>query len=99
MTQVTWRAPEELVEHVRAVAAQEGRSLNDFLTRLARAATDPELAGDDVVRLRERLARAGLLVATGGPPRPRPDPDTVAAARRRAGSGTSVADLVSEGRE
>ncbi|CAN5291045.1 hypothetical protein BH20ACT3_BH20ACT3_06170 [soil metagenome] len=98
MTQVTWRATEELVERVRAVAAQDGRSLNDFLTRLARAATDPELAGADAARLRERLARAGLLVTPDGPPRPPPDPDVVAAARRRAGSGTPAADLVAEGR-
>ena len=42
MSQVTWRAPDELVERVRQVAARQGRSLNDYLTRLAEAAVDPE---------------------------------------------------------
>lgn len=65
MSQVTWRAPDELVEQVRRVAARQGRSLNDYLTRLARAAVDPELAGEDVERLRERLARAGLVSRSG----------------------------------
>jgi hypothetical protein len=97
MTQVTWRAPDELVDRVRAAAAREGRSLNDYLTRLARAATDPSLAGSDLEQLRERLARAGLL-APAGVPRQRPDADAVAQARRRAGQGTSLADLVIEGR-
>lgn len=98
MSQVTWRAPDELVEQLRQVAAREGRSLNDYLTRLARAAVDPELAGDDVERLRERLARAGLLVAAG-PARRRPNRNAVAAARRRAGQGTPLSELVRQGRE
>lgn len=97
MSQVTWRAPDELVERVRAAAAREGRSLNDYLTRLASAATDPEYAGDDVQRLRERLARAGLL-APSEAPRGRPDSVAVARARREAGEGTRLSDLVSESR-
>ena len=98
MTQVTWRAPDELVERTRAAAAEDGRSLNEYLTRLARAATDPEFAADEGERLRERLARAGLLVAAGSPARRRPDPETVAEARRQAGAGTPLSDLVVEGR-
>jgi hypothetical protein len=98
MSQVTWRAPDELVEQLRRVAAREGRSLNDYLTRLARAAVDPELAGDDVERLRERLSRAGLLVAPA-PARRRPNRNAVAAARRRAGQGTPLSELVRQGRE
>ncbi|WP_219419527.1 transcriptional regulator [Pseudonocardia nigra] len=97
MAQVTWRAPDDLVERVRAAAAEQGRSVNDYLTRLAEAATDPDLAGDDAARTRERLARAGLLVPAG-PPRPRPDPDAVAAARRAAGSGTPLSDIVADSR-
>jgi hypothetical protein len=97
MTQVTWRAPDELVEGVRKAAAREGQSLNEYLTRLARAATDPAWAGDDAERLRERLARAGLLVASG-PPRRRPDADTVSRARREAGRGQPLSDVVNEGR-
>ena len=97
MSQVTWRAPDELVERVRQMAARQGRSLNDYLTRLAQAAVDPELAGDDVERLRERLTRAGLIVAPAGRKR-RTDRSAVAAARRRAGRGTPLSDLVKQGR-
>jgi hypothetical protein len=99
MTQVTWRASDELVQRVREAAERQGRSLNDYLTRLAEAAVDPELAGDDVERLRERLARAGLIVASAaGTSRRRPDQQALARARRRAGSGTPLADLVKQGR-
>lgn len=98
MTQVTWRAPDELVEQARQVAHREGRSLNDYLTRLVRAATDPELAGSDLERLRERLAMAGLLAGAGAPRR-RPDPAAVTKARRKAGQGTSLSELVAQERE
>ena len=97
MGQVTWRAPDELVERVRAVAEADGRSMNDYLTRVLQAATDPDLAGDDVARLRERLARAGLL-APPGVPRQRPDADRISAARGAAGAGIPLGDLVGEGR-
>jgi hypothetical protein len=99
MTQVTWRASDELVQRVRDAAARQGRSLNDYLTRLAEAAVNPELAGDDVERLRERLARAGLIVApAAGASRRRPDQQALVRARRRAGGGTPLADLVKHGR-
>lgn len=97
MSQVTWRAPDELVERVRQVAARQGRSLNDYLTRLAEAAVDPELAGNDMERLRERLARAGLIVAPGAKRRP-PNQNSVAKARRRAGEGTPLSDLIKQER-
>ena len=97
MTQVTWRAPDELVDRVRQAATREGRSLNEYLTRLAQAATDPALAGSELEELRERLGRAGLL-AHPGAPRRRPDSQAVAEARRRAGQGTPLSDLVVEGR-
>lgn len=86
-----------MVERLRQAAVREGRSLNEYLTRLAQAATDPALAGSDLERLRERLAQAGLLVPEA-PPRRRPDPAAIARARRRAGKGTQLADLVIEGR-
>lgn len=97
MSQVTWRAPDELVERLRETAAREGRSLNDYLTRLARAATDPELADSDVERLRERLSQAGLLAPAGAPQR-RPDHAAVSRARRAAGEGTPLSDLVVDDR-
>src|ERR1700710_2646664 len=98
MAQVSWRAPEALVEQVKAVAAREGRSLNEYLTRVLTAVVDPDTADDEMTSLRERLARAGIL----GPPRATggaPDPDAVAEARREfAESGISASDLVSEQR-
>lgn len=97
MTQITWRAPDELVNRLRKAAEREGRSLNDYLTRLAQAATDPDLAGTDLERLQERLAQAGLLVPLG-PPRRRPNPEAVARARRKAGRGTPLSDLVTKDR-
>ena len=97
MSQVTWRASDELVERVRAAAARERRSLNDFVTTVLDAATDPDLAGDHASRIRERLARAGLLAETGAPVE-RPDSARVAAARKAAGAGTPLSYLVSRER-
>ncbi|NMO89802.1 Arc family DNA-binding protein [Actinomycetospora sp. TBRC 11914] len=98
MAQVSWRAPDELVAQVKAVAEREGRSLNEYLTRVLTAVVDPDTADDEMAGLRERLARAGVLA----PPTPAvvgPDPIAVAEARREvAGSGVSMSDLVSEGR-
>ncbi len=97
MTQVTWRAPDSLVERVRRAARDQGRSLNDYLTVVLGAATDPELATSEAVRVRERLAAAGLLVpATRGAVRP--DPGAVARARASAGRGTPVSTYVTDGR-
>ena len=97
MAQMTWRADEELLEHVRASAAQAGQSMNEFVTTAMRTMTDPDFSAPGAERLRERLARAGLLVRRGAPV-PRPDPAAVAAARREAGAGTALSDIVSAGR-
>lgn len=93
MQQVTWRAADELVDRVRWSAARAGHSMNEYLSRVLSAATDPELADAESVRVRERLARAGLLVPPQAP-RDRPDAERVEAAGRRAAGGTSVADIV-----
>jgi hypothetical protein len=98
MKQVTWRAPDELLVRVRHAADQHGSSVNEFLTRVLAAATDPELTDDESLRVRERLAAAGLLAPTG-PPRPRPAEDDLTRARHRAGQGHPLADLVRDGRE
>jgi hypothetical protein len=98
MSQITWRASDELVERVRRAAEQQGRSLNEYLTRLAEAAVNPDWADDDVQRLRERLVRAGLVV-TPSAPRRRPDRQALAAARRRAGAGTPLSELVQRERK
>ena len=93
MAQLTIRTTDELVDQVRSAARRLGRSMNEYVVAVLGAATDPELAGDDVERIRERLHRAGLLVP-GEPARRRPDEESVAAARAAAGSGTSLSDLV-----
>lgn len=98
MDQVTWGASDELVARVRRAADQRGSSINEFVTRVLDAATDPELADDESFRVCEWLAAAGLL-APAGPPRPRPAADDLADARRRAGQGHQLADLVRDGRE
>jgi len=94
---VTWRAPAELIERVKSVAAEQNSSMNDFLTRVLNAAVDPEFVGEGAERTRERLRRAGVL-APEGEPRSRPDPEAVSAARWEASGGTSLADLVADGR-
>ncbi|MGH9294888.1 MAG: transcriptional regulator [Acidimicrobiales bacterium] len=97
MSQVTWRASEELVARVQSAARASGASLNEFVTRVLDAATDPERADGEAARVRERLARAGLL-ATSTPARSRPQEAAVARARVAAGSGTTMSELVDQDR-
>lgn len=94
---MTWRAPDELLARVRRAAERHGRSMNDYVTAVLDAATDPELADDEMGRVRERLDRAGLL-APAGRPRRRPPGDAVNRARAAAGQGAGLSDLVREGR-
>jgi plasmid stability protein len=97
MRQVTLRLPDELAARLRETAAEGGRSVNSYATAVLSAAVDPELAGDEATRLRERLARAGLL-APAGSSRTHPDPQRVRRARKRAGAGKPMSELVSEAR-
>lgn len=97
MSQVTWRASDELVDGVRAAARHSGRSLNEFVTLVLTAAVDPDMEGDEVERIRLRLDRAGVLAPASTPAR-RPDAARVASARRALVAGPSSADLVSDGR-
>ncbi len=98
MAQMTWRASEELVERVRSVATESGRSMNEYVTSVLEAATDPRLASDDVARLRERLARAGILAPPGAAPRRRPSRQALAKARAAAGRGRSLSQIVADER-
>lgn len=98
MAQLTIRADEELVERVRAAADQRGRSMNDYVNSVLDAATDPNLAGNEAERVRERLERAGLLAQPAPLAGTRPDPKAVLAAGRRAATGRPVATFVSDGR-
>jgi hypothetical protein len=97
MEQMTWRAPAELIERVRRAAQRQRRSMNDYVTAVLDAATNPRLAGGEAERLRERLNQAGLLVEPGEP-RSRPPRDEAARARGRAARGTALSAIVSEDR-
>lgn len=97
MANVTLRVPDEVWDDVKAAARRRSQSANQYVTDVLIAITDPSSAGDDRGRLRERLARAGLLeepAATSV----RPAAGEIDAARRRAGRGTPLSDLVAEGR-
>ncbi|HYZ54070.1 MAG TPA: hypothetical protein VE733_11325 [Streptosporangiaceae bacterium] len=97
MEQMTWRAPAELITRVRRAAQRQHRSMNDYVTAVLDAATNPGMAGSEAERLRERLDQAGLL-AEPGDRHSRPSREETANARRRAGTGTPLSQLVSEGR-
>jgi hypothetical protein len=97
MGQMTWRSSDELLARVRRAAEGQGRSMNDYVSAVLDAATNPDLAGSESEQLRQRLDKAGLL-APAGRPRPRPSPQKVAAARAAAGRGTPLSDLVHEDR-
>lgn len=97
MEQVTWRAPASLVERVRRAAKRQHRSMNDYVTAVLDAATNPRLASSDAERLRERLDQAGLL-ADPGEHRTRPPREQTANARRHAGRGRPLSQIVSEDR-
>lgn len=71
--------------------------MNEYVTLVLAAVTDPDLEGSDARRIREKLARAGLL-AVPSPVQARPDADAVARARRAAGRGTPLAEVVSRER-
>lgn len=95
---MTWRVPDELLAQVRRQAQSHGRSLNDWVTTVMAAASDPAHAGDAAAQVRERLARAGLLDEPSGQAPRRPDARRVKAARARAGTGRPLSELVAEQR-
>lgn len=97
MAQMTLRVGDDLLERIRAAAARHGRSMNDYVSVVLDAATDPDLAGDEAQRLRERLDCRGLLV-TAAHRRQRPSSAQVAQARAAAGRGTPLSVLVAEER-
>ena len=98
MQQLTLRIDDELARRLKVVAADRGDSVNAFASAVLQAAVDPDLAGDEAQRVRERLARAGLLASVEAGDRERPPRDAVNAARARAGSGRPLSELVTEGR-
>ena len=94
MAQITVRTSDDLIDRVKAAAAESSRSMNEYVEFVLRAATDPDLATQEADRVRARLRLAGLLAEQPGTGDPGPDPDAVAAARRRAGRGTPLSEVV-----
>ncbi len=98
MSQLTLRLPERLVHQLKAAAGMRGESVNRLATAVLAAAVDPTYAEDDAQALRERLARAGLLVAVARRTRTRAPRAALTRARAAAGRGRILSRLVSEGR-
>jgi hypothetical protein len=99
MQQFSVRLSDEHGAAVRRLAAARGRSVNQTFDDLVAAATDPTHAGSELVALRERLARVGLVFDVSAlPDAPAPSERELQRARAAAGRGTPLAELVSEGR-
>ncbi|MDR1151048.1 MAG: hypothetical protein LBK72_00995 [Bifidobacteriaceae bacterium] len=99
MPQVTWRAPESLIQQVHTVSEGQGLSMNEWLTRLATTAVADDEQDPPGARLRARLRAAGLLAPAGRLAPGQPPADSLAAARQRAGQGKQqAADIVAETR-
>lgn len=94
MQQITWRADDDLVARVKVNAQNQRVSMNEYLTRIAQAATDPSLSSNAIEEIRSRLRLAGLLSEFDARDEVRPDDDAVSAARQRAGQGTPLSELV-----
>lgn len=99
MQQFSVRLNDEHGAAVRRLAAVRGRSVNQTFEDLVAAATDPAHAGSEVVALRERLARAGLVFdGSVLPDVLAPDANALKRARAAAGGGRPLSELVSESR-
>lgn len=95
---MTWRASEELLERVRRQAEERGRSLNEWVTEVLSAVTDPSTAGTEAEQIRERLRAAGILESIPARPRRPVSAKQLAAARQAAGGGTPMSELIADGR-
>jgi hypothetical protein len=95
MGQLTPRIPDALRGRLKVAA---GKSVNRWATDVLHAAVDPDLAGDEAAVLRERLARAGLLVAVEPTLKSRPKTAALTRSRAAAGRGRRPSELVAEGR-
>jgi hypothetical protein len=98
MRQLTLRVPEELAERLKGAAHDRGESVNGYAVKVLSAAVDPDLAGDEVTGLKERLARAGLLLTPELLATKRHSARELSRARAAAGRGKPLSDFVAEGR-
>jgi hypothetical protein len=98
MQQLTLRVPELLGEQLKRVARDRDESVNGYAVKVLSAAVDPDLAGDEITGLRERLAQAGLLLTPERLSSKRPSARALSRARAAAGQGKPLSDFVAEGR-
>lgn len=98
MTQLTLRLPDDLVARLKSAARARRQSVNGLAAAVLGAAVDPAYAGDEAQGLRERLARAGLLLTSTPAPRSRPSARALTKARAAAGRGKPLSRLVVDGR-
>jgi uncharacterized protein (DUF1778 family) len=98
MHQLTLRVPEELAEQLKVAARDREESVNGYAVKVLAAAVDPDLAGDEIAGLKERLARAGLLLTPAPVLAKGPSARSLSRARAAAGRGKPLSDFVTEGR-
>jgi hypothetical protein len=98
MHQLTLRVPEELAEQLKGAARDREESVNGYAVKVLSAAVDPDLAGDEVAGLKERLARAGLLLTPERLTGKKRSAQALDRARAAAGRGRPLSDFVAEGR-
>ncbi len=98
MAQLSLRVPDPLAARLRTTAQLEGISVNAWINTVLSAALDPDLERDEVRRVRQRLAEAGLLATPTPLAWEGPAEEAVRAARQEAGRGQLLADYVAQGR-
>lgn len=98
MRQLTLRVPEELAERLKVAASDHEDSVNGYAVKVLSAAVDPDLAGDEITGLKERLAQAGLLLTPERVPTKRPSARAFSRARAAAGRGKPLSALITEDR-
>jgi hypothetical protein len=98
MRQLTLRVPEALAEQLKLAASDHEDSVNGYAVKILSAAVDPDLAGDEITGLKERLQRAGLLLTPESVPTDRSSAQALRRARAAAGRGRPLSDFVAEGR-
>ena len=98
-SQLTLRVSENLARRLKQVAAEEGKSVNAYAEFVLETVVDPELAGSERERLRERFARAGLL-GFGTPVDFEPPTDEeIERIGKKAARGTPASELIRRDRD